>query len=160
MTTQTASRRIFALAFVAALGLLVTSAEAADPGSNEALSMVKTIDFDECEPVKIQGRIMEIRSDTGAIVVVEREIRGMNIENGDRKIKTSYLNREGKPEARDAFRVGQYVRVDGLLHSDGYIAAFAVQEIEKPVERKTKYKPIELSKKGSRKTRTAPPHDQ
>lgn len=154
MTTKTASLHIFALAFLAALGLLVTPAESADPGSKEAPSLVRMIDFDECEPIRIQSKIMEVRPDTGTIVVAEREIRGVNVENGDRRIRTSYLNREGKPESRDSYRAGQYVLVEGVLHPDGYIAAFVVQEIEKPVEKKTKYKPVELNKKGSRKVRT------
>jgi len=154
MTTKTASWRILAPAFLAALALLVTPAESAEPGSQETLSMVRMIDFDECEPVKIQSKIMEVRPDTGTIVVAEREIRGVDVENGDRRIRTSYLNREGKPEPRDSFRAGQYVLVEGILHPDGYIAAFVVQEIERPVEKKTKFKPVELSKKGSRKVRT------
>ena len=155
MPIKTASWRIIVLALLAAFGLLVTPADSADSESKEALSMVRRIDFDECEPVKIQGKIMEVRPDTGAIVVVEREIRAMNVENGDRRIKTSYLNREGNPVAQEAFRAGQYVLVEGFLHPDGFIAAFLVQEIEKPVEKKTKYKPVESSKKESRKTRTA-----
>jgi hypothetical protein len=154
MTTKTAALRIFALAFLAALGLLATPAESADPGSKEPLIIIKMVDFDACEPVKIQGKIMEVRPDTGTIVAVEREIRGVDVENGDRRIRTSYLNREGKPESRDSYRAGQYVRVEGVLHPDGYIAAFVVQEIEKPVEKKTTFKPVELSKKGPRKVRT------
>lgn len=155
MTTKTVSWPIVAVAFMAALGGLVAPAECAEPGPKEALSIVRMMDFDDCEPVKIQSKIMEVRPDTGTIVVGEREVRGMDVEDGERRIKTSYLNRAGKPEARDAFRVGQYVLVNGLLHPDGYVAAFVVQEIEKPVEKKMKYKPIELSKKGSRKARTS-----
>ncbi|MGE5255045.1 MAG: hypothetical protein ACM3KE_00130 [Hyphomicrobiales bacterium] len=154
MITKTASWRIFALAFLVAHGLLATEVESADPGSPASQNMVRRIDFNECEPVTVQSKIMEVRPDTGAIVVVERELRDVDVESGDQRIRTSYLNREGKPESRDSFRAGQYVRVEGVLHPDGYIAAFVVQEIEKPVETRTKYKPVELSKKNSRKART------
>jgi hypothetical protein len=154
MTTKTASWRIFALAFLGAYGLLATAVESADPGSPASQNMVRRIDFNECEPVRIQSKIMEVKPDTGAIVVVERELRDVDVESGDQRIRTSYLNREGKPESRDSFRAGQYVRVEGVLHPNGYIAAFVVQEIEMPVEKTKKYKPVELSKKISRRVRT------
>ena len=157
MTTQTASWRIFALALLTAYGWLATPAESADPGPQAFQNMVRIIDFDKCEPVRIQGKIMEVRPDSGTIVVVEREVRGVDVESGDGRIRTSYLNQEGKPGSGDSFRAGQYVRVEGVLHPDGYIAAFVVQEIEKPVEKKSKFQPVERNKKGSRKVRAAGP---
>ena len=155
MRIKTASWRGIGLGVLALFGLWANPVWSSEPEPQEPVSLVRQIDFDACDPIKIQGKIMEVRPDTGAIVVVEREIRAMNVENGDRRIKTSYLNREGKPVAQDAFRAGQYALVEGFLHPDGFIAAYLVQEIEKPVEKKTTYKPVESSKKESRKTRTA-----
>ena len=113
---------------------------------------VKPIDLDECEPIDIQARIIEIKPDQGNLVVAEREVKDIDVKHGDRRIKTSYLNLEGRPDSRNSFRLGQYVRVKGALHPDGYICAYKVQKIDKPVEKNMKYKPIEAGRKPFRKT--------
>jgi hypothetical protein len=155
MTTKTASWRGIGLGLLAFLGLWANPAWSAEPQSQEPPSLVKKIDLDECDPITLRNKIMEVSPERGTLVVAEREVRGMDVETARRRIKTSYLNREGKPEARDAFRAGQYVLVEGYLHPDGYIAAALIQKIEKPVEKKMKYKPIERSKKAALKIRTA-----
>jgi hypothetical protein len=152
MTTQTASWRGIGFALLGLIGLTVNPAWSAQPEPDAPAIIVKKIDLDECEPVKIRAKIMEVRPDRGTLVVVEREVRDMDVERSDRRIKTSYLSIAGQLEPRDSFRAGQYVLVEGFLHPDGYIAASVIQKIEKPVEQKTKYKPVEASKKAFRKT--------
>ena len=59
---------------------------------------------------------------------------------------------DGKPESPSAFKVGQYVWVKGVLHPDGFVAAFVVQKIVKPQEEKFIYKPEVESQAKARKT--------
>lgn len=141
----------FGLMALAVIGLPANPAWSAEPLPKETATSVKRIDFDECESVDIRAKIMDVRTDRGTLVVAEREIRDIDVEEGGRRIKTAYLNIDGKPESRNGFREGQYVRVKGVLHPDGYVAAFTVQKIEKPVEKKMKYKPVAVSQKASRK---------
>jgi hypothetical protein len=155
MTIKTASWRGIGLALLALFGLGENPVWSSEPQSQGPASLVKSIELDECDPFTVRSKIMEVSPGRGTLVVVEREVRDMDVETGSRRIKTSYLNREGKPEAREAFHAGEYVRVEGFLHPDGYVAAAVIQKIEKPVEKKTNYKPIERSKKGSRRVRTA-----
>jgi hypothetical protein len=136
--------------------LLPGSLWAADPEPDkELLISVTTIDFDECEPVLIRSKIMDAHLKKGTLVVAEREVREMDVTSGGQRIKTSYLNIEGKPEPRAAFRAGQYVLVKGFQHPDGYIAASVVQKIEKPAEKKTIYKPVAESRRASRRNTAA-----
>jgi hypothetical protein len=136
--------------------LLPGSLWAADPEPDkELLISVTTIDFDECEPVLIRSKIMDAHLKKGTLVVAEREVREMDVTSGGQRIKTSYLNIEGKPEPRAAFRPGQYVLVKGFQHPDGYIAASVVQKIEKPAEKKTTYKPVAESRRASRRNSAA-----
>jgi hypothetical protein len=133
-------------------GLLTSSLWAAAPEPDkEPLMCVKTIDFDECEPVLIRSKIMDVHSRKGTLVVAEREVREMDVASGGERVRTAYLTIEGKPELRAAFRVGQYVMVKGFQHPDGYIAASVVQKIEKPSDKKVPYKPVTASKKKARK---------
>jgi hypothetical protein len=155
MTIKTSSWRDIGLGLLALLGLGIHPVWSAEPEPQEPASLVKSIDFDECDPVTIRAKIMDIRADRGTLVVVEREVRDMDVEKTGRRIKTSYRNLAGQSEARELFQPGQYVLVEGFLHPDGYIAAALIQKIEKPVEKKMKYKPVELSKKSSRRIRTA-----
>jgi hypothetical protein len=141
----------FGLMVLVVIGLPAKPAWPAEPLAKETAISVKRIDFDECESVDIRAKIMDVRPDRGTLVVAEREIRDMDVEEGGRRIKTTYQSIDGKPESRTAFREGQYVRVKGVLHPDGYVAAFSVQKIEKPVEKKMKYKPVAASQKASRK---------
>ncbi|MBI5580894.1 MAG: hypothetical protein HY895_17215 [Deltaproteobacteria bacterium] len=150
MTTKTASWRGIGFALLGLIALMTNPAWSAQPEPKETTIIVKKIDLDECEPVKIRAKIMEVRPDRGTIVVLEREIRDMDVEDGAGRIKTSRLGITGKPESFDSFRAGQYVLVKGFRHPDGYIAASLIQKIEKPVEKRTNYKPVESIKKGSR----------
>lgn len=143
----------FGLMIMAVIGLSVNPAWSADPPPKEVAGILQAIDFDECEPVDIRAKIMDVRADRGTLVVAEREIRDIDVDDGGRRVKTAYLNIDAKADTRNAFRVGQYVRVKGVLHPDGYVAAFTVQKIEKPVDKKMKYKPVADSQKGSRRPR-------
>ncbi len=71
---------------------------------------------------------------------------------GGKPIKTEFLTMDGKPESPSAFSVGQFVRVKGVLHPDGFVAAFVVQKIVKPQAAKFIYKPIVESQAKARKT--------
>jgi hypothetical protein len=152
MTIKIASRRGLGLAVLVLIGLTANLSWSAEPNAKEPMHIVKTIDFDECEPIKIQDKIMGVNPERGTFVVLEREIREIDVEKGGRRIKTSFLSLSGEPEPRDSFRVDQYVLVKGFQHPDGYIAAAVVQKIDKPADRKMKYKPVEASKKAFRKT--------
>jgi len=138
------------------IGLQAYPVQAAEPGVKEILVQVTALDFDECEPVQIRSKIMEVHADRGTIVVAEREIKEMDVETGGQRIKTAYLNQEGQPAASDAFRVGQDVLVKGFLHPDGYVAASEIQKIEKPHEKKIVYKPVASHSKASRKAMRQP----
>jgi hypothetical protein len=137
---------------IAVVGLLSNSLWAAAPEPDkEHLICVTTIDFDECEPLLIRSKIMEVHPQKGTLVVAEREVREMDVTSEGRRIKTVYLNLDGKAGSRGSFRVGQYVRVKGVLHPEGYIAAFVVQQIDKPIEKNLRYNPIESERKSFRK---------
>jgi hypothetical protein len=152
MFTRTQTRRLCCALTVALFGLLPSSLWAAAPEPvKESPVTVTAIDLDECDPVLIRSRIMEVHLAKGTLVVAEREVREMDLTGGGQQVKTAYLNIAGQPELRAAFRVGQYVMVKGFQHPEGYIAAAAVQKIDKPVDRKMKYKPVEASKKSFRK---------
>jgi hypothetical protein len=155
MTTKTAAWRGIGLGLLAVLGLWANPVWSSEPEPQEPPSLVKRIDLDECDPITLRSKIMEVSPERGTLVVAEREVRGMDVETAKRRIRTSYLGIAGQPEPRGSFRPGQYVKVEGYLHPDGYIAAALIQKIEKPVEPKTKYKPVERSKKGQRSIRTA-----
>lgn len=156
MFTRTQTRLLRWVTTVALFGLLTSSLWAAAPASETVpLICVTTINFDECEPVLIRAKIMDVDLKKGTLLVVEREVREMDVTSGGERLKTAYLTIEGKPEPRAAFRPGQYVMVKGFQHSDGYIAATVVQKIEKPADKKVKYKPVAAAKKASRRTPVA-----
>ena len=155
MTIKIASWQGIGLAVLAIIGLAANPAGSAEQKVKEAVSVVKTIELDECEPVNIRAKIMEADAEKGTLVVIERQIREIDFDSGGQRIKTSYLNIEGKPEPRAAFRAGQYVLVKGFQHPDGYIAASVVQKIEKPAEKKTTYKPVADSRKAMRRNSAA-----
>jgi len=155
MTTKIASWQGIGSAVLVLIGLAATPAWSVEQKVNETLSVVRTIDLDECEPIKIRAKIMEVHPEKGTLVVVEREIREIDFENGGQRIKTSYLNIAGNPEPRVAFRPGQYVLVKGFQHPDGYIAASVVQKIEKPPEKKTTYKPVAEGQRALRRNSAA-----
>lgn len=156
MFTMIQTRLLHWMMIAALFVLLPGSLWAADPEPDkELLISVTTIDFDECEPVLIRSKIMDAHLKKGTLVVAEREVREMDVTSGGQRIKTSYLNIEGKPEPRAAFRPGQYVLVKGFQHPDGYIAASVVQKIEKPAEKKTTYKPVAESRRASRRNSAA-----
>lgn len=125
---------------------------AAPETGKEHLICVTAIDFDDCDPVLIRSKVMEVHPLKGTMVVAEREIREMDVVSGGRRLKTAYFSLDGKLDSRASFRVGQYVQVKGVLHPEGYVAAFEVQKIDKPVEKNQSYKPIKAGRKPFRKT--------
>jgi hypothetical protein len=155
MTIKIASWQGIGSAVLVLIGLAATPAWSAEQKVNETVSIVRTIDLDECEPIKIRAKIMEVNSEKGTLVVVEREIREIDFDKGGQRVKTSYLNIEGKPEPRAAFRPGQYVLVKGFQHPDGFMVASVVQKIEKPAEKKTSYKPVVEGQRASRRNSAA-----
>lgn len=156
MTIRNKRRCRLGVLILALIGLQAIPASAAEPGVQEVFTRVTALEFDECEPVQVRSKIMEVHADRGTIVVAEREIREMDVEAGGRRIKTAYLNQEGQPTASDAFRVGQDVLVRGFLHPDGYVAASEVQKIEKPYEKKMVCKPVGSQSKTYRKAAGPP----
>jgi len=144
---------------LAAVGLWLSPVDAAEQESKALATRVTAIDFDECEPYQVRAQIMELHPEKGTIVVAEREIRALDVAAGGKPIKTEFLTMDGKPELPSAFSVGQYVWIKGVLHPDGFVAAFVVQKIVKPQEAKFIYKPVLESQAKARKAarRTAAP---
>jgi len=97
MRIKIASWQGVGLTVLAIIGLAAYPARSAEQKVNETASVVKTIDLDECEPVNIRAKIMEVGLEKGTLVVVEREVREIDFDSGGQRIKTSYLNIEGKP---------------------------------------------------------------
>jgi len=152
MCTMTQPRLRRSMITVALFGLLTSSLWAAGPvPEKEPLIRVTDLNFDECEPVLVRSKIMDLNLQKGILVVAEKEVREMDVTSSGERMRTAYLNLEGKPEPRAAFRVGQYVLVKGFQHPDGYIAATVVQKIERPADKKAKYKPVEAAQKKSRR---------
>jgi len=139
---------------MAAVGLGLLPVAAAEKESKALLSWVTAIDLDECEPYQIRDKIMALHPQYGTIVVAEREIRALDVVADGKLIKTEFLTMDGKPESPSALSVGQYVWVKGVLHPDGFVAAFVVQQIAKPQEEKFIYKPnVESPAKARKKAR-------
>ena len=126
---------------LAAVGLGLPSVNAAEKESKALSTQVTVIDFNECEPYQIRAKIMDLHPENGTIVVAEKEIRALDVVAEGKPVKTEFLTMDGKPESLSAFSVGQYVWVKGVLHPDGFVAAFVVQKIVKPREEKFIYKP-------------------
>jgi hypothetical protein len=121
-----------------------------------AAGPIVSIDLDECEPFEVRTVIMEIHREKGSLVVAEREIRALDTTVGGKTMKTEFLGQDGRPEAVGAFRVGQYVHVEGFLHPDGYVAALMVQKIAKPKDAKLVYRPVAESAKKGRPSKLRP----
>jgi hypothetical protein len=136
---------------LAAVGLGLSPVDAAEKESKALATRVTAIDFDECVPFQIRAKIMELHPENGTIVVAEREIRAMEVTAGGKPIKTEFLTLDGKPELPSGFSVGQFVRIMGVLHPDGFVAAFVVQKIVKPQAAKFSYKPVVESQTKARK---------
>jgi hypothetical protein len=126
---------------LAAVGLGLPSVDAAEKESKALSARVTAIDFNECVPFQVRAQIMDLHSANRTIVVAEREIRVLDVDAEGQPIKTEFLTLDGKPESPSAFGVGQYVWVKGVLHPDGFVAAFVVQKIAKPQDEKFIYKP-------------------
>ena len=141
---------------LAAVGLGLPPVDAAEKESQALSTRVTVIDFNECEPYQIRAKIMDLHPENGTIVVAEREIRALDVVAGGKPIKTEFLTMDGKPESPSAFSVGQYVWVKGVLHPDGFVAAFVVQKIVKPQEEKFIYKPDMESQAKARKAGRRP----
>ncbi len=133
------------------LALLPATAPAASPGgagSASAVLDVGQLDPEECEFFEIVGTIMEVHAERGVIVVAEREIRGLHAAIGEKTLKTQYLDEAGKPRAREAFRKGETVAVEGFRHPEGYVAALRLQKLEKrPPAPRVSFKPVEDSRR-------------
>jgi hypothetical protein len=141
---------------LAAVALGLPSVNAAEKESKALATRVTVIDFNECEPYQIRARIMDLHPENGTIVVAEKEIRALDVVAEGKPIKTEFLTMDGKPESPSAFSVGQYVWVKGVLHPDGFVAAFVVQEIVKPREEKFIYKQDMESQAKARKAGRRP----
>jgi hypothetical protein len=141
---------------LAAVGLGLPPVDAAEKESQALSTRVTVIDFNECEPYQIRAKIMDLHPENGTIVVAEREIRALDVVAGGKPIKTEFLTMDGKLESPSAFSVGQYVWVKGVLHPDGFVAAFVVQKIVKPQEEKFIYKPDMESQAKARKAGRRP----
>jgi hypothetical protein len=141
---------------LAAVGLGLPPVDAAEKESQALSTRVTVIDFNECEPYQIRAKIMDLHPENGTIVVAEREIRALDVVAGGKPIKTEFLTMDGKLESPSDFSVGQYVWVKGVLHPDGFVAAFVVQKIVKPQEEKFIYKPDMESQAKARKAGRRP----
>ena len=114
------------------VGLGLSPVDAAEKKSKAFSTRVTAIDLDECEPYQVRAKIMDFYPENGTIVVAEREIRALDLTAGGTPIKTEFLTIDGEPESPSAFSVGQYVWVKGVLHPEGFVAAFVMQKIVKP----------------------------
>lgn len=146
MFTGSLPRRLYlGLTLAVAISLLAATGNAAEERKKEAADQLRAIDFDDCDPVRLRARIMGINPVNGALIVGEREIRTLDLHAGGKPIKTAFLNPEGKPESPAAFMVGQEVMVNGMMHPEGFVAAFVVQNMgagaaaeEKRLQRKVR----------------------
>jgi hypothetical protein len=141
---------------LAAVGMGLLPVAAAEKESKALLSWVTAIDLDECEPYQIRDKIMALNPQNGTIVVAERQIRALDVVVGGKLIKTEFLTMDGKPELPSEFVIGQYVWVKGVLHPNGFVAAFVVQKTAKPQEEKFIYKPNVGSQAKARKKARRP----
>lgn len=141
---------------LAAFGLGLPLVDAAEKESKVLATRVTAIDFDVCEPYQVRAKIMELHPENGTIVVAEREIRALDVTAGGKPIKTEFLTMDGKPESPSDFSVGQYVWIKGVLHPDGFVAAFVMQKIVKPQEVKFVPKPALESQAKARKAGRRP----
>jgi hypothetical protein len=135
-------------AIVAAICLAAGAAAAApETDTPPAAGSIVSIDLDECRFFEVSTVIMESHREKGTLVVAERVIRPLEAVIAGRPLKTEFLGQDGKPEAPETFRAGQYVKVEGFLHPDGFVAALVVQKIAKPKEPNLVYRPVAESAK-------------
>lgn len=141
--------RFLTVCAVLSAGCLVVGAAEAAPEKETALTpgLLTSLNPDECEPFQARTLIMEIHREKGTLVVAEREIHALDTVVNGKPLKTEFLGQDGKPEGVGAFRVGQYVNVEGFLHPDGTVAALVVQKITKPPATKFVYRPVAESAK-------------
>jgi hypothetical protein len=97
--------------------------------AQEPPKIIHELDFNDCDPVKLQGAVMSVNLGNMTITVAEKEIRLMDVGSDDQRIKTVLMNIEGKPEKMESFKVGQLVRVEGFAHPEGFVAASKIQKI-------------------------------
>ena len=97
--------------------------------AQEPPQIIYELDFNNCDPVKLQGTIMSVNPANKTITVAEKEIRLMDVGSDDQRLKTVLMNVEGKPEKMESFKVGHLVRVEGFEHPEGFIAASKIQKI-------------------------------
>lgn len=124
-----------------------TAAAAPETGTPASAGSIVLIDPDECSFFEVSTVVMEAHREKGTLVVAEREIRKLDTVIDGRPLKTEFLGQDGKPEAPESFRAGQYVKVQGFLHPDGFVAALVVQKIAKPKESNLVYRPVAASSK-------------
>jgi hypothetical protein len=96
------------------------------------------IDLDDCDPFEVRARIMEVDPDAETFVVAEKEIRYIDLNTGERPIKTIHLDMGGKAQPAGRYLEGEYVLVKGWAHPDGFVAAASIQRIAKPLEERPK----------------------
>jgi hypothetical protein len=97
--------------------------------AEELPKIIRELDFNDCDPVKLQGVVMSVNRGNMTITVAEKEIRLMDIGPDDQRMKTVLLNLDGKPEKIESFKAGQLVQVEGFEHPDGFVAASIIQRI-------------------------------
>jgi hypothetical protein len=119
-----------------------TAAAAPKTGAPAPAGSIVRIDPDECSFFEVRTVVMEANREKGTLVVAEREIRKLDTVIDGRPLKTEFLGQDGKPEAPESFRVGQYVKVEGFLHPEGFVAALVIQKIAKPKEPDLVYRPV------------------
>jgi hypothetical protein len=119
---------------------------AAPVRAEDHLLEVNAIDLADCDPIQLQAQVMEINPQKKTLIVAEREVRMMDVADGGQRIKTAFLNIDGKPEPPGVFRVGQYLRIEGFSHPDGYVAASVIQQMAKPPQEKISDKRQKLKK--------------
>jgi hypothetical protein len=98
-------------------------------GAEEPARIIHELDFNECDPVMIQGAVMSVNPKNRTITVAEKEIRLMDVGSDDQRIKTALINSDGKPEKMESFKIRQLVRIEGYEHPEGFIAASKIQKI-------------------------------
>lgn len=97
--------------------------------AEELPKIIRELDFNDCDPVKLQGVVMSVNRGNMTITVAEKEIRLMDIGPDDQRMKTVLLNLDGKPEKIESFKAGQLVQVEGFEHPDGFVGASKIQKI-------------------------------
>ena len=137
---------------LAAVGLGLSPVDAAEKESKAFSTRVTAIDFDECEPYQVRAQIMDLHPEKGTIVVAEREIRALDVVAGGNRSRPNssrwMANRNRRAPSKSASTCGSR---GCFTPTDLWPPLWCRKSINRLIG-KMNYKPVEASRKSSRKT--------